>query len=73
MAEKVSGQDIPYTMADRRPGDPAILIADAGKAKAILGWEPKRSDVAHVIGNAWRWHQSHPTGYASTTQGGELE
>lgn len=28
-------------MADRRPGDPALLIADPARAKAVLGWEPK--------------------------------
>jgi UDP-glucose 4-epimerase len=37
---------------DRRPGDPAILLADPTKAKKILGWKPKHSDLKTIITSA---------------------
>ena len=41
-ARKVTGHPIPLEIADRRPGDPDTLIASSKKARAILGWQPKR-------------------------------
>ncbi|RJG18935.1 UDP-glucose 4-epimerase GalE [Paenibacillus thiaminolyticus] len=63
-AERVTGLTIPTAMRDRRAGDPAVLIASAGKAKAVLGWQPKRDNMEKIIESAWRWHQAHPDGYA---------
>ncbi len=40
----------------RREGDPPILIADNQKAKKILGWNPKYSDLSTIIETAWKWH-----------------
>ncbi|WCF09848.1 UDP-glucose 4-epimerase GalE [Paenibacillus thiaminolyticus] len=63
-AERVTGLTIPTALRDRRAGDPAVLIASAGKAKAVLGWQPKRDNMEKIIESAWRWHQAHPDGYA---------
>lgn len=63
-AERVTGLTIPTALRDRRAGDPAVLIASAGKAKAVLGWQPKRDNMEMIIESAWRWHQAHPDGYA---------
>jgi len=60
---KITGVDIPYEMSDRRPGDPAKLIANADKAHSELGWLPEYSDVETIVATAWKWHQSHPHGY----------
>jgi UDP-glucose 4-epimerase len=60
---EITGHDIPVKMSPRRPGDPACLVASAGKAKDILGWEPVRSDIRTVVRDAWAWHQAHPHGY----------
>ncbi|MDA3800477.1 MAG: UDP-glucose 4-epimerase GalE [Kiritimatiellae bacterium] len=60
---RVTGKDIPYEMCGRRPGDPAKLIANANKAKTILGWVPKYSDVDSIVESAWKWHQQNPDGY----------
>jgi UDP-glucose 4-epimerase len=49
---------------DRRPGDPAVLIADASAARGELGWEPRHADLRAIVESAWRWHQAHPRGYA---------
>lgn len=63
-ARRVTGIDIPYTFGPRRGGDPDSLIADSTKARKILGWQPKHENVDDVIATAWRWHKSHPQGYA---------
>ena len=65
MAEKVTGQSIKVVEADRREGDPAVLIASSDKAKKILGWKPKHNSLKDIISTAWEWHSSHPNGYKS--------
>ncbi len=55
--ERVTGHSIPYAIQPRRKGDPAQLVADAAKAYAELGWNPKHSDLDHIVADAWRWHQ----------------
>ncbi|TWU45291.1 UDP-glucose 4-epimerase [Novipirellula aureliae] len=61
---EVTGHPIPEKMGDRREGDPPKLVADARLAKELLGWEPKYMDVKSMVETAWKWHQSHPHGYA---------
>ncbi len=60
---EITGLEIPAEIAPRRPGDPSTLIASAVKAREILGWEPKNSELKQVISDAWKWHQAHPNGY----------
>ncbi len=60
---EVTGHAIPEKMGPRRAGDPSELIADARLAKEKLGWQPKYLDVKSIVQTAWKWHQSHPTGY----------
>ena len=57
-AERVTGEPVPHNIADRRPGDPAVLIASNKKAKDVLGWEPKRSEVQTILRDAWKWEQN---------------
>lgn len=54
--EKVIGKKISLKETDRRPGDPAVLVADSTKAKRILGWEPKRT-LADSIRTAYEWEK----------------
>ncbi len=54
---RVAGKDVPRVIADRRPGDPPILVASADKAKAVLGWEPQISDLNTILTTAWAWFQ----------------
>lgn len=63
-ARKVTGHPIPAVMAERRAGDPAQLIASSEKAKTILGWKPEHADLEEIIATAWKWHSTHPNGYA---------
>ena len=64
-AEKVTGQKIKTVIGDRRPGDPARLVASSEKAKKILGWNPKFTSIEKIIETAWNWHVKNPRGYES--------
>jgi len=57
LARKLTGKPIPAIEADRRPGDPAILIASSDKIKKKLSWKPKFEDLENIIKTAWIWHQ----------------
>lgn len=61
--KEITKQNIPAKIADRRPGDPAVLIASADKAKNTLGWRPTRTTIQNIIQDAWDWHVTHPNGY----------
>lgn len=62
---KVTGCEIPAAVGDRRPGDPAELVANSSKAYEVLGWKPKYTQVDKIVESAWNWHQTNPNGYAS--------
>jgi len=62
---EVTGHAIPEVMGQRRAGDPPELIADATLAGERLGWKPQYMDVKSIVETAWKWHQSHPNGYAT--------
>lgn len=63
-ARKVTGDSIKAVVEPRRAGDPAQLIASSEKARSILGWNPQHADLEEIIATAWKWHSSHPNGYA---------
>ena len=62
-ARAVTGREIPVRVGPRRPGDPAVLIASSERIKRELGWQPAMQDLRLIIESAWRWMQSHPSGY----------
>ena len=53
MTEKISGHKVPYRIVDRRLGDPAIVIADPGKAKALMGWTATHSSLESLLSTTW--------------------
>lgn len=57
----VTGKPIPAMEAERRPGDPATLIAGSDKIKQSLGWKPRYEELKTIIETAWRWHQKDAT------------
>ncbi len=63
MARKVTGHKIPAIETERRPGDPAVLIASSAKAIHELNWKPKLADLETIISTAWQWHKNYPEGY----------
>lgn len=56
------GREVPSEPAPRRPGDPAVLVASAARARAELGWQPE-AGLDAIIRSAWEWRQRHPHGY----------
>ncbi len=44
-----------YQAGLRRPGDPPSLVANAAKAREVLGWVPEYVEIASIIGTAWRY------------------
>ena len=63
--ERVTGKKVPWTLAPRRPGDPAILYASPDKARAAFGWTPKYPALDDIVRTAWAWRKAHPQGYGS--------
>jgi UDP-glucose-4-epimerase GalE len=54
--EEVSGRVVPVREAPRRPGDPPELVAASGRAREILDWSPRHSDLRNIVATAWGWH-----------------
>ena len=57
--KRVTGKEITVELCDRRPGDPAVLVASSDKIKTELGWQPKFPELDAIIASAWKWHQIH--------------
>ena len=62
--ERVSARAVPVVLGQRRPGDPARLVAAAGKARTELGFSPRFQELDEIVGGACRWRHDHPNGYA---------
>ena len=61
---RANDMELPYVIGPRRDGDIAVIYARADKAKALLGWEARRS-VEDMCRDAWNWQQKNPDGYES--------
>jgi UDP-glucose 4-epimerase len=55
---KVTGHSIPTTIASRRPGDPAMLVAASERAHEVLGWRPSRTELVGIVADAWAFAQA---------------
>jgi UDP-glucose 4-epimerase len=61
-AERVTGTAIPSAVVPRRPGDPAVLVANSTRAQSELGWKPRHPELESSVASAWAWHaRNHPT------------
>lgn len=54
--KKVTGKNFEVEEVERRPGDPAILIAKSDKARKILNWTPEYG-IEDIVKHAWEWHK----------------
>ena len=57
-ARRVTGRDVPFVEAERRPGDPPALVASSEKIRQELGWSPRYSSLEDILASAWEWHSS---------------
>jgi UDP-glucose 4-epimerase len=56
-AERAVGKPVQIKMEGRREGDPPSLFADNRRARELLNFAPKHSDLDTILGTAWAWHQ----------------
>ncbi len=61
--EAVRGRSVPYRVVQRRPGDPAVLVASSERIRAETGWRPRFSDLHDMVRTAWAWREAHPRGF----------
>jgi UDP-glucose 4-epimerase len=61
--ERVSGRRVPVSLAGRRAGDPAVLVAASGLIQAETGWTPRYTALDDIVRTAWAWREAHPHGY----------
>lgn len=60
MAKKTTGINFVSEEAERRPGDPPILVAESSKLKRELNWKPQYDDLEYIIKTAWEWERKLP-------------
>jgi UDP-glucose 4-epimerase len=60
---QVTGQMPETRRAERRPGDPARLVASSARIFRELGWRPAFPELEQIVRTAWEWHRNHPRGY----------
>ena len=56
-AERVTGMRIARIVVERRPGDPAKLVAEAKLARVELGWHPRFDALDSIVRHAWDWER----------------
>src|SRR5205814_865341 len=55
--KRVSGQDFAVRLAARRPGDPPAIVADSGRIRATVGWNPQFDDLDTIVRHALDWER----------------
>ena len=61
--ERVSGHRVPHRYGERRPGDPAALVASSQRLREETGWAPRHAALDEIVRTAWNWRSQHPAGY----------
>ena len=54
---RVTGHPIPVVLGERRPGDPAVLVASSARAEEVLGWRQRYAELSAIVDTAWSWHR----------------
>ena len=62
---RVTSHPIPIREVERRPGDPAVLVASSAKIKRDLHWEPQFPTLEAIVRSAYDWFRAHPEGYGA--------
>ncbi|MEN8234781.1 MAG: UDP-glucose 4-epimerase GalE [Actinomycetota bacterium] len=50
---RVADHQVPFTLGDRRAGDPPVLVASAERARHVLGWVPQQPELDTIVASAW--------------------
>lgn len=59
-AARVLGREVPAIDCPRRPGDLAVMVADANKAASLLKWTPRHSSLEEIIATGAAWERARP-------------
>jgi UDP-glucose 4-epimerase len=62
VARAVTGHELPAAEKPRRAGDPARLVASSARARAELGWEPRKPQLETIVSDAWSWMSAEARG-----------
>ena len=60
--EAAVGRPVPRSLAPRRPGDPASLVADPSRASQLLNWTARMSSIVTIVATAAAWHAAQRYG-----------
>jgi UDP-glucose 4-epimerase len=55
--KRVSSRDFAVRLSDRRPGDPAAIVADGQRLRTQLGWAPQFDDLDTIVEHALAWER----------------
>jgi UDP-glucose 4-epimerase len=55
--ERASGAALPVTYGPRREGDPAAIVAGAGRVREVLGWQPRYDNLDLIVKTALNWER----------------
>jgi UDP-glucose-4-epimerase GalE len=55
---RAAGRAVPHATGPRRAGDPPSLVADASRARTLLGWTPTHSSLSEIVADAIRWERN---------------
>ncbi|MCF8107956.1 MAG: UDP-glucose 4-epimerase GalE [Desulfohalobiaceae bacterium] len=58
--QNVSGRPLPTRKSPRRAGDPAQLVADPGKLRRTVHWQPQFDDIEKIVESAYQWERRRP-------------
>jgi UDP-glucose 4-epimerase len=56
--KQISGVDFRVENAPRRPGDPALIVAESQLIRQTLGWRPRFDDLSTIIAHALTWERT---------------
>jgi UDP-glucose 4-epimerase len=65
--KRASGVDFKVVTSGRRPGDPAAIVADSRRIRALLGWTPQFDDLETIVAHALTWEHRRQSMKAGTT------
>jgi UDP-glucose 4-epimerase len=56
--QSITELNVPVVAAPRRQGDAPALVANADRARTLLGWQPRYPDLGSIISTAWNWYSA---------------
>src|SRR3954468_17495610 len=70
---EVTGHELPVVVGDRRPGDPAQLVASSERIQADLGWTPEHTELPGIVRDAWEVSKGPSAPHHSQARGAPLQ